>query len=108
MVFFSSHFLHIEYNNIVYAKEDNMKSKCLLVCKSITYAQKIMNILNKNGYYAGISRTPSSIKLKSCSYSVTIYEKDLDAIKGLLIGNVPTVQIYLVSNNFYSYLGVLE
>ncbi|MFI3225958.1 MAG: DUF3343 domain-containing protein [Clostridia bacterium] len=76
--------------------------KIFIVCKSITSAQKIMNIVTKNGFWANILRTPSEIRLKSCSYSVVFYEKDLQGIINTLKSrNYPILSLYIKNDGFY-------
>lgn len=77
-------------------------SKVLIVCHSITGAQKIMNLLSKNGLWTIISRTPSDIRLKACSYSVVFYEKDEEKVKSLLKNrNYAYLNMYLCSDGLY-------
>lgn len=74
--------------------------KILIVCKSITNAQNIMSILNRNGFWANISRTPSDIRLKNCSYSVISYRKDFENIKRILNSkNIQYLNIYQQTND---------
>lgn len=85
-----------------------MKNKCLIVCNSITYAQKIISILNKNNYFCSLIRTPSDIKLKACSYSVVIHQRDLDKIISLLeVKNIKNIIIYKAEDTFYIKLGAI-
>lgn len=79
-----------------------MTKKCLIICNSLTLAQKISNILNKYGYYSSLIRTPSSIKMKSCSYSVIIRENDIENINSLLSQkNIKNYTIYTNSEEIY-------
>lgn len=75
-------------------------NKILIVCKSVTNAQKIMNIIDNSGFWVSISRTPSDIKMKSCSYSVIIYQKDIEKIQKILYKkNIQPLNMYLYANN---------
>lgn len=79
--------------------------KVLIVCKSVTHAQKIMNIINNAGFFATISRTPSDINMKACSYSVSIYKKDFDRVILLLKQrNIQNLNLYQYKNSFYQKL----
>lgn len=77
-------------------------AKALIVCRSITYAQKVMHMVNRAGCWAGLDKTPSQIRMKNCSYSVTIAEKDLVYITNLLnSNNISNIEIYIYQNNEY-------
>ncbi|MFI3115460.1 MAG: DUF3343 domain-containing protein [Clostridia bacterium] len=76
--------------------------KILIVCKSVTHAQKIMHIINQNGFFSSISRTPSDINMKTCSYSVSIYKKDFQRVLQLLgQRNIQNLDLYQYSNGLY-------
>lgn len=80
-------------------------SKIYVVCQSITSAQKIMNIISKNGFWVTISRTPSELRLKACSYSVIFYEKDAQSITKILRSrNFQNLNMYLLNDGFYKKL----
>ena len=77
-------------------------TKIILVCNSVTHAQRIMSILTKHGYWAGIDRTPSQIRLKTCSYSVTIHQKDFTYIQSILnSNNIKSFTAYVYENKTY-------
>lgn len=81
-------------------------NKVILVCNSITSAQKIMRFISKSGFWCGIDRTPISIRKKTCSYSVTIYEKDFLYINNLLEKyNTTYLSAFLYANNEFKPFG---
>lgn len=81
-------------------------NKILIVCKSVTDAQKVMNIISKNGFWAIISRTPSDINMKSCSYSVNFYEKDyIDILNTLRYKGIEPTNIYQYTDGYYKKIG---
>ncbi len=47
----------------------------LLVCRSITYAQRMAAVLHSAGISAAVVRTPVGAAQESCGYSVRIGEK---------------------------------
>ena len=49
----------------------------LIVCRSLTYAQKVVQTLERAGVHTWMSRSPSSVSPSGCSYSVKIAQKDL-------------------------------
>lgn len=80
--------------------------KVLIVCKSITEAQKIMNLITKSGFWCDIHRTPSDISIKSCSYSVIIYEKNFENISKILKQrNFNIIDLFIYKNNMYQKIG---
>jgi hypothetical protein len=48
---------------------------CLLVCRSLTYAQRAAKSLEKSGVKAIVNRTPYEISGGGCGYSVKIQER---------------------------------
>lgn len=51
----------------------------LIVCRSLTYAQRTANILERSGIWCRIVRTPRSISPAGCGYSVRISHGSLAA-----------------------------
>ena len=49
----------------------------LIMCRSLTYAQKIAKTLERAGINAWIIRSPASITPTGCSHSVKIAERNL-------------------------------
>ncbi len=49
----------------------------LIMCRSLTYAQKIANTLERAGIHAWVIRSPASITPSGCSHSVKIAQKNL-------------------------------
>lgn len=48
----------------------------IIVCRSITYAQRLAASLNRGGVRAHIIRTPKFLSPRGCSHSVRISEKN--------------------------------
>jgi hypothetical protein len=70
--------------------------RCLLVCSSVTYAQRAKKQLNNKGIYAAIIKTPSEASLDGCHYAVSINKKDLTrAVKILNEMDLAVKKIYL-------------
>ena len=70
----------------------------LIMCRSLTYAQKIVQILERGGIRAWLIRSPVSMSPSGCSYSVKIAQKDLP--RALTLMNhfrLPYIGIYLGS-----------
>jgi hypothetical protein len=49
----------------------------LIVCRSLTYAQRTASVLERAGITARILRSPRSISTTGCSHSVKISERRL-------------------------------
>lgn len=48
----------------------------LIVCRSITHAQRIAALLERGGIRVRMIRTPKTISTRGCSHSVRISEKN--------------------------------
>ncbi|MBQ3089190.1 MAG: DUF3343 domain-containing protein [Oscillospiraceae bacterium] len=55
----------------------------LIVCRSLTFAQRTAAVLGRAGIPAAIRRTPAAIAERGCSYSVKLSQKNLS--KALVI-----------------------
>lgn len=70
----------------------------VIVCRSLTYAQKIVQTLERAGVYTWMSRSPSSVSPSGCSYCVKIAQKELP--RALMLLNqfqLPYIGIYIGS-----------
>ena len=56
----------------------------LIICKSLTYAQRTAAVLERSGITARILRSPKSIAADGCSHSVKISQKKLPEALQLL------------------------
>lgn len=56
----------------------------LLLCRSLTYAQRSARILNRAGLSGQVGRVPKSAAAEGCGYCVRIRERDLASALGLL------------------------
>lgn len=56
----------------------------LIICRSLTYAQRTAAILERAGITAGILRTPKSIAGEGCSHGVRLSERHLSRALVLL------------------------
>ncbi len=56
----------------------------LLICRSLTYAQRTLQVLNRAGIGGRILRTPRDIADEGCSHSVKIAQRDLSRALMLL------------------------
>ncbi len=69
----------------------------LIVCRSITYAQRTMALLNHNGFHTRIIRTPKALSPGGCSHSVRLKEKQLvPALTLLSAANLHPEHLYRI------------
>ena len=72
----------------------------LIVCRSLTYAQRTVTALEHSGIPANILRSPTGLSAGGCSYSVKISRKRLtDAMTALKRAGLTPVNVYLASGD---------
>ncbi len=82
-------------------------SHYLLLCKSLTYAQRAFRILERRGITAVIVRAPMSLNIQGCSYCVKVAQRRLDtAIEVLTEAGIEPVKIFHEKDGFYKEVGV--
>lgn len=55
----------------------------LLMCRSLTYAQKSVKLLERSGITAAVVKAPQGLSSSGCGYAVSLY-RNFDAALGLL------------------------
>ena len=48
----------------------------LIMCRSLTYAQKSAALLERHGIASGISKAPAGLSGRGCAYSITVSEQN--------------------------------
>lgn len=72
----------------------------LIVCRSLTYAQRSAAALEQSGVPATIVRSPTGVSASGCSYSVKIASKRLtDALAALNRAGLAPVSVYMASGD---------
>ena len=72
----------------------------LIVCRSLTYAQRTAAALERAGVTARVVRSPKSISGEGCSHSVRIRQRDLpDALRVLQRAGLSPKRIYITAGN---------
>lgn len=76
----------------------------LMICRSLTYAQKAAKVLGKNGITVSVTRTPQEIAEKGCGYCIKVSERRLSqALVTLRNANLSPNKVYvLFSDGNYS------
>lgn len=68
----------------------------LIMCRSLTYAQRVANTLERAGIPARILRSPAEISPRGCSYSVRVGERNLSRTLTVLARKkLPYLGIYV-------------
>ena len=68
----------------------------LIICRSLTYAQRTARILERAGISGHIMRAPKLISKEGCGYCVKLSERRLtDALRVLQREGMPPRQVYL-------------
>jgi len=52
--------------------------QCLIMCRSLTYAQKTARIFERRGITAAVTRAPQETSSKGCAYCVKVSERNLN------------------------------
>ncbi len=75
-------------------------SNYILICRSLTYAQRAVRVLERSGIPSVLFRTPQELSKGGCGYSVKIKEKYLaTALKALKRAELSPLKIYSVFPN---------
>ena len=70
----------------------------LIVCRSLTYAQRTAAVLERAGITAHILRAPKSIDSEGCSHAVKVSERNLSLALTLLTREgLSPKRVYIVS-----------
>ena len=73
----------------------------LLMCRSLTYGQRVANVLERAGIPARLMRSPAEISPTGCSYSVKVAARNLSrAMTVLNRTGLPYLGIYVGSNGY--------
>lgn len=69
----------------------------LIICKSLTYAQRTASVLSKVGITAHIMRTPRSIASEGCSHGVKIAQRRMpDALVALNRAELAPQRVFIM------------
>ena len=72
----------------------------LIMCRSLTYAQKAAKALERAGMTATVSRPPAEVSGEGCTYSVKVSERSLPAALVVLKNaGVPSGKIYMMDRD---------
>lgn len=72
----------------------------LIVCRSLTYAQRTASALERVGISAYILRSPKAIAGEGCGYSVKVSERNLaDALTILARVNLSPKRVFIIASD---------
>lgn len=57
-----------------------MQRYCLILCRSLTYAQRSSRVLERAGITAAVLKAPLSVSKTGCTYCVKLKETQLNAL----------------------------
>jgi len=80
----------------------------LIICRSLTYAQRTVTVLERAGITAHLMRTPRSISGEGCGYAVKVSQRRLpDALTVLnRVGLSPRRVFILSADGSYKEVGL--
>lgn len=58
----------------------------IIMCRSLTYAQRAVRVLERNGLFAALAKAPQEMTAEGCNYGVKIRIQDIEISKRLLRG----------------------
>ncbi len=72
----------------------------LLVCRSITYAQRAMKVIENAGVSAAVIRLPKNISIDGCGYCVRVPMRSIvTALSAVKQAGLPPVRIFMCNND---------
>lgn len=72
----------------------------LIICRSLTYAQRTAKVLERAGITSYILRTPKSIAGEGCGHGVKIAQKNLEkALTALNRNHLSPKQLYITQGD---------
>ena len=64
--------------------------------RSVTYAQRGEEVLNKQGYHCSLQRTPRWMEAQGCGYALRVWAREIDpAVELLRQQKVPLRRVYV-------------
>jgi len=68
--------------------------KYLIMCKSLTNAQRGSLLLERRGIGASVIKAPQSLRGSGCGYAISLYRRLREAVEVLKSSNLLTGKIY--------------
>lgn len=72
----------------------------IIMCRSLTYAQRASRLLERSGIYAGLTKAPQGVTPEGCTFGVRIAAKNLTRALGILkTAGINTGKIFEIREN---------
>ena len=71
----------------------------LILCKSLTQAQRAVRALESGGITATLARAPQGLGKNGCGYAVRVRRRVYEAIELLRTAHIPFGKVYLKRDN---------
>lgn len=71
----------------------------LIMCRSLTYAQRAQKILERAGFSSGIVKAPQGLNTSGCGYAVSIYRRADEAISLLKANKLLSGKVFRRAEN---------
>ena len=72
----------------------------ILMCRSMTVAQRAVNTLTRAGFFAALTKAPQSANPEGCTYGAKIGERNLQAALSILANaGIPVGKILELTRN---------
>lgn len=79
----------------------------LIICRSITHAQRISRLLQRKGVWHQIVRVPMGLIKSGCGYAVKVREQQLSlSLEHLRREHVPYVSVFVDEGNRFREVSV--
>lgn len=79
----------------------------LIMCRSLTYAQRAARVLERSGITAIVTKAPQGTSTEGCAYCVKISERRLaDSMHALNSVNIPTGKVFIQAGGDFQEVGL--
>lgn len=65
-------------------REEKYMEYCIIMCRSLTYAQRAVRLLERENVRAHLAKAPQGVTPEGCSYGVRVAKRNLDKAVGLM------------------------
>ncbi len=72
----------------------------VIMCRSLTYAQRAERLLERSGIYSGLTKAPQGVTPEGCTFGVKLAAKNVQrALVVLRSSGIKTGKIFLISED---------
>lgn len=83
---------------------------CYILARSVTYAQKLMRVLQSRGIKARMTKSPKSISNAGCGHAVVVRNGNIDEILSYIVGaGMPPFRMFTTEDgiSFSEYYSII-